>query len=685
MRQKPITFLLASAIWLSWSVSGWTQADHDVAYWLDRDATVLVNIGDVGTTYNQIKKLELFSNPRFVKAIQMLADDRFPIIDAKSSEEIMSRLFELETLVRSIKQISFAVHDLDDKQFHWSLFIRAESDALDKIQNGMQGIDDQLEKSVQPDKQVDPHDGPDDSRNDPGQPDVDDHRLGEFRRVGEWLILSNHDSFLDALADRIGDESFRSLGKSRKYQSIKKCQSPLNDRDGLITIYGNPVRMRNFFPGATQSDWDSWKISELPACGLNLVITDSMDGDQPRPLMLADAVVQYTRPAVGWAKSFQFYRGIEVPPLAVEPIEFVAFSRDEAALFEDSVNRIREQNGQDSAGDFWDNFVNEMGLDNVADVFARRQACYDMRFIGENQTADRPGLVSMERLLDSKAAYRFANGVARMAQNNFGQKLIESEDGADIWWAIPAEQFAKNSGLEGIARKRNSDTEYFNCKHDAYVLADKWWVQGDMPAVSEQVKLLTTGDGQDHSQSIQDLVKDMTRRLNADEKPLIIKYFTKDSWRENLNNIEQQYANSHGRPVELKFKLVQGQGSHVVLELDQDTNPAAGIGEGSFEIQLERNPDEPSNGNDAQPLKQLSLSSLQSIQMMMPMKLLDRNDDGHRIELTNRGSLATAIRVMIFTSIAESFPRQLLLYTRNDNNIRIMLGVYPSVNPENAP
>jgi len=59
------------------------------------------------------------------------------------------------------------------------------------------------------------------------------------------------------------------------------------------------------------------------------------------------------------------------------------------------------------------------------------------------------------------------------------------------------------------------------------------------------------------------------------------------------------------------------------------------------------------------------------------MKLIERNEDGHRIDLKRREDLETAIRVMILKSLSESFPRELFLYTQNESHIRIMMGVYP--------
>jgi hypothetical protein len=493
------------------------------------------------------------------------------------------------------------------------------------------------------------------------------------------LILSNYDPFLDALTDRISDEGFRSLAKSRKYRSILKRASPLNDRDGLITIYGNPVRMRYFFPNVTQDQWEAWATGELPACGVNLVITGPSDGNPAEPVMLADVVVPFTRPATGWAATFQCYRPVEVPPLAVEPIELLAFSRNEAALFEEAVRRDDTQQGEGAAVDRWGALVRDLRLDNLNDAISRRQAFCEMRYIGENQTAERPGIVSMERVLDTGAAQRFATAVAQLANDKYEQNLGSHRDDSGNWWTVPPEQFDQNSGLDAFDRNRNSGIDFYNCQQDAYTLTGDWWVQGDMPAVRDQVALLANPEGEDHGQSIRDLVRNLTRQLGAEERPCILSYFTSDSWQENLDNLEQQYANSNARPVEMNWKFVQGSGNRIVLELQPDSETPAGIRGGSLEIQVDGIGSASSEGGDDRPVKGLSLSGLEIVQLMMPMRLTDRNEDGYRFEVKRREDLETAIRLMILKSLSESFPRQLLLFARHDNHIRIMLGVYPAV------
>ena len=109
--------LIGVAIVVAHSKPTWSQLGHDVAHWLDRDTTVLLNIRDVRTTYDRIRELDLFSNPRFEKAIQLVSDERFPIIKADDLDEVFQKLRDLETLVRDLKQISIVIHQFDENQF----------------------------------------------------------------------------------------------------------------------------------------------------------------------------------------------------------------------------------------------------------------------------------------------------------------------------------------------------------------------------------------------------------------------------------------------------------------------------------------------------------------------------------------------------------------------------------------
>ncbi len=678
MKRPVFRLLLTLAIVAFSCLPGLAQPDQDVAHWLDRDVILFSEIRDVATTYDRIRSLDVFSNPRFVKAIEMLADERFPIIETDNLEQIQMRLSELESLIGGVRQVSFAVHDLDEETFHWSLFIRAESDVLDRIQLWMRGVNEQLDKTAQVGDPANPPSRPESVEKNSGDPESAELGWCKIRRVEEWLVLSNHTPFLEALKNRIGDESFRSLGKSRKYLAIRKSKSPLNDRDGLVTVYGNPVRMRYFFPHWPKEEWDLSKISEMPACGLKIVIAEPTSEGELQPVVLADAIVKYTQPAAGQARMYEFYRSVDVPPLAVEPIELRVFARDEAAVYAESARLFDALHGPGAAATKWTDHFKEIGLDNMTDVIPRRQAFCEMRFINDAQSADRPGLISMERLLDIEAAHRFTSAITRFANDNHDQQLTWRDDGSSVWWTIPAERFEQNSGLNGFDRTRNSAVDFYNVRHDAYVLTNDWWIQGDMTAVQDQVNLLTSGEAKDHGQPIRNLVKDLTRRLGAEDQPFMIEYFTKDAWQENLNNVEQQYANANMHPVDVQLKFSQLSGGTFVLGLDPDSKDSGGGGNGTFQFQLEGIQGDATgeSGDSSQQSLQLNMSSLR---MMMPMRLIERNEDGHRIELKRREDLETAIRVMILKSISESFPRQLLLYARNENHIRVIMGAYPAL------
>ncbi len=682
MKRFLIKLSLACCVFLAAGNPASAQPDHDVAYWLDRDTTLLININDVSTTCERIMSLDLFSNPRFLKAIQMLSDERFPVVDRESCDKILQRLYELEALMHKIDQFSIAVHQIDKDAFRWSLFVRAEAEVLDRIQAEMQGIDVSL-KSNDSFK-----DGPADNAesNEVDAPPDDSGsegvRWGKFQRTGGWLVLSNHKLFLNALPERIKDEKFRSLGKSRKYRAIQKRESPLVGSAGLITVYGNPVRMQFLIPHTDQADWDFGEIDELPACGLNLGFSDPGDEDAVQPRMLADAVIKFTQPAVGQAKIFQHYRAVEIPPLAVKPIELLAFARNEQAVAEEW-NRIFEQN-KDNPGDEagWVSDLRQLNIDFWNDAVPRRNAFFELRFLDDQHPVDRAGLVVLEKLNDRDAAHRFAGEMIARANHQHQRKLDQQQDGSFISWTAPEGQFVANTGLGGFDRKRHERIDFFNNWHDAYVLTDDWWVQGDMPATNDQVNLLTTGEGPDHAQPIRELVEDLTRRLRAEGPLVMLKYYTADAWQENLNGVEQHYANANSRAMRFRLNVAPGNEGNTTFMLvpEEDDSPKPEKGSTPPTIKLNFNGAAKSNGN-SKPSKMV-ISSLQNLQLMMPMQLALRNEDGHRIPLKRREDLEVAIRVMILKSLAETFPRQLFVYTRNDQHIRIMMGAYPEKDVE---
>ena len=45
------------------------QPNYDVAYWLDRDTAAVVDVKNIATTIDRMSELDLFKNPRFLKAV----------------------------------------------------------------------------------------------------------------------------------------------------------------------------------------------------------------------------------------------------------------------------------------------------------------------------------------------------------------------------------------------------------------------------------------------------------------------------------------------------------------------------------------------------------------------------------------------------------------------------------------
>ena len=729
-------FAMATVVVLIANQNVWSQTDNDVAYWLDRDTTLVVNVEDVPETYRRIKSLDLFRNPRFLKALEMLSDERFPIIDAKNAELVTQRLFALESMVRETEQMSIVVHQIDESEFRWSVFLRAQPRHLDLVQAELMGLGDQyraLQNAVQRKMASAGMGGLEDLNGLEGQQKRDDLgeekseataerkrvdgsiTVGDYRlkRVGDWLLLSNDESFVSQIVDRVDNEEFRSLGKSRKYQGIVRRHSSLNDSAGKISVYGNPYRMRYFMPYRTQSSWELAEIDEMPSCGFNFVITDP-DNDAPsesRPIVLADATIKFTKPTIGLAKMYEHYQPMEIPSLAVEPTELIGFARDDDAICVESGRVFDLKYGDGAAKSWWNRHFEETGMNQFTDAVKRRSAFYDLRFVdGESFTVDRPGLMSIEKVKDPDAMFRFADGVARLAIQRYGREIGFDDNGSVVRWISPEAKFAETSGLDGFARDDHSRADFYNCYHDAYILTDQWWVQGDMPVVEDQVALLNQEGGEDFRFVVQDLVDDLSMRIGSGAQPYMIRYFTESSWVENLNNIEESYA-SMGEFLNVPMNWDSASIKRIDASLSYKSQ-LGGLQIGQLGIQnldgvqlqivqgLDSKVEAVEGATESEPSEsrlptkieileiQKTYDNNQQVQEWFlessPTRIGERSEDGYRIKIENREDLKLAIKIMILKSVSESFPRQLFQYSKTDDYLQVTMGVYPKRNPDPA-
>ena len=272
----------------------------------------------------------------------------------------------------------------------------------------------------------------------------------------------------------------------------------------------------------------------------------------------------------------------------------------------------------------------------------------------------------------------FVWGVERLAEA--AEKLNQFERNGNLWWTIPENEFRNNSGLDGFDRSREDKIDLLNGNHDGYVLTSEWWLQGELPVLEDQLKLMQFGEGEDFGEPIRAMVDELCRQLQAQGPPKMIKYYTESSWQENIDNREQQYANDNGtrRSFEINF-------GNLVLENGTESGSAGPVN-GTFRLVLGGMPanEDPAKKSESGDAIGGALNR-QTITLMMPMPLAERNEDGYRIELNRRKDLEKVIEVMILKSISESFSRQLFVYTQSESSLRVLLGVYPTARDDPTP
>lgn len=650
-------------------VSVMGQDGEDVAEWVDADTAALVNIPDFPEAYDRIRSAALFQNPRLQKAMEILSDERFPIISAEDRESLLGKVGEVESLVRSINQVSLVVHKYDDRSFVWSLFIGADEDTRQELREKLLGLDRMVKRSVRLTEERDPGslETPAPSIQPASQASGKVSELGwcRTRQFGDWLVLSNHGEFIDQLETWNSDPKFRSLAKSRKYQAIRAQSSGFSKNVKRIFVYGNPVKLAKFIPNSSPDRWEMFKVNELPSCGLNILLNDVDKADDSTPLIIVEAIVKFTEPTVGIAKMFAQYRPVRIPPLAVEPIEFQAFSRDEESYTQASIEAYEEKFGAGAADSTLQQRLEHTGLSLYDDVVHRRSGFATVRYLND---AGQQEVMVIESIGDLEAATRFADGLVDAATRNRDKVLHRSEVDGSLWWIRPGKEQKEHSGISGLRRSRELSVDLVNVEHDAYVLTDHWWCQGDLPALREQVQLLQTRGGSEHSDRLQQLVDHLRRITRTTEAPVVINYFTTDSWQETIDRRELQYARDNAVPQKfvLSFKDLESGG---VIDFSDFENAAKGVHRIGIEIA------DPEN-------EEAEVPGRQTLEVMMPLTLAKRNADGHRINLTQRRDVAKAVEVMLLKCISEAYPRTLVIYTHGDGHVRVVAGVFANAKPD---
>ncbi len=699
------------------------QANYDVAHWLDRDTAAVVDVKNIATTIDRISELDLFENPRFLKAIKMLSDDRFPILKSEDYVRVWEKLDEIKERLKGLGQVTFVLHRFDEKAISWSVFLgSADEFVLEKIENALveadelfkgsvkltkpkktvedeSAGDDLLKDEVKNDSKNSASDSADPKKSEPSKPIVIDSNAKDLgwckvQKIGVWLALSNHPTLFSELPERVNDPKFKSLAKSRKYRAVGLRKSPLNKKDGRVTIYAMPLQLLRFFPDHSQESWEDLQIKELPACGINIVIPESDDSiKSPKPIILADAVVKFTQPASGYAQQFQFCRPFSIPKLAVEPIELFAISRDEKRMVEQSIKTYDAKHGIGTAEAFWKSKFAASEVDLFDDVVPRRKSLVQMRFVDKNHSVNDPGRLTLDQVNDYFAAKRFGVGIAKLSEVELKRKLMAKEVEGKVWWLpVTNADFKKDLGVFAVDRIKEKRFDFMDAMQDAYVLSKDWFVQGDMPAVEQQIDLFDNKEGKDFGKPIREMIADLEKRLKPNGPTVMVKYFTSKSWQENVNAVEDAYAQENTTPVEVKIDFERLRASRGVIDIAilQDAksgaksydlvvkDPKTGkkIEESKSDGVLEKVEESPENKKDDDSPDGKKATGIGPLVVEMPMPLGERNENGYRFKLDSRRDLQKAVEVMLLTSIAESFPRQMFLYSKEEGYFRVIGGVY---------
>ena len=622
MKMCIICLLATVCTWLN-SFTASAQLDSQIAAWLSRETAVLLEIEDLHSAYEQLRKLPALRSKNWKELIELLEDEETAIVSVERMDQVLHSLQELDQLISFARQTGFAMHDLDART--WSWMLQGDETTLEEIYGHLRilagcflaskdkSIDDVINLSADEVNEL-----------------LTANGLGSIQEFDGWLVASNWQSFLEQLAVIQEDgtpEEFQSLADDRAYQTIRKRSERITNDGSLISIYLKPAKLNRWFPQYSKTEWTGYHHHEFPAAGINVLVSPEVD-DPTKPMLIADANVMFTKPKQGRALMFAQYKPVEIPYLTVKPTQLFAFARDEKLFADESLRCYGAMFGENSAKQWLEDRFDHDRRSYFDDAVPRRSSYVELKYLDEDEEQPGPRLLRMERINDADAMQRYVDGMVKEAQDLRNHKIKpEDQDGFRIW-RLDDSLIAKNVGRE------ENNTHYLHADNfslDAYMYGPEWYVEGEWPRALDQLRHLEneTAEAKDYGAPIRQLVNDLLYRT-SDADPFEIRYFEPQSW---LERIEAK-ANQASSP---SFQRVELDGTEYFLV--QRSN-----GRNEFTLKT---------GDDIDSLKR---------------QFEERNQ---------RERQKAAWRSQFATTLSKLFGRQLFLFTQSDDEIRVIIGCYP--------
>ncbi len=650
------------------------QTQSDVADWLAPDTAVVAHVSELKEFIDQVVKLDPLGNAGQQRIMELLSDSQFPVLNRSMLPEILERAEACYDLLRQAERASLVIHSATRKSIDWSLFIETKPDRQAELTAAIGELTAAIEDAIISTSDVD-H-SPDDPlidflRND--QKIEFDPNSFQVDQLDSWIVIFNNADTFEQIRQRWeNSDRSRSLGQSRKYARAMNGLTSIKVDDYVaMQIYLSPAQVVDWFPYGNPREWEQLKIHEIVCVGGALFLSPSANQpDGSLPPILLDAFVHYTQPAVGYAQLFQFYRPVKLPPLAQQPIELLAFARDEASYFREKVDLLNQATETGATEQTWQRRFSNDGVDWFWKMMDRRKST--VQAVYRNSEARRDELLVIEEVDNLSSAERFAEKTLAQAEKYTREHRQTVEQPLYRRWIFETEQRVKR-GLTWDHQTIDLPPAAVNPYHQCYALSDQWWINGKPSVVDQQLELLQLSENsEDQPTRVENMAEKIEKRMDAinerigsESDPVMIQYLTKTYWTNELRAQEWDYARSDSQVLHTasSFEELTDDNEEIAQIREELIEKLGGDQILFFSTRVER------DGDNFIPKSELHL----------PKPFNPTPDEfGFWLRPFSRQDQLKLAQWTTLQAMARSFGEHLILWNRQESTIRFTIGIYPT-------
>lgn len=453
-----------------------------VENYISAEIPAFLVINEPATILDQVETSAFFQNRHYVRATEILTDERFSLGSDDRMLDLENKWYELRDALAMIDNVSIVLHSWGMGYNDIPEFTIVIAGATDEAVNeGFTSAQELL--SVEEEE----------------EPDFFSNVLKSVlekltvRQVGDYVLLSNKPEEVDRLAHRIENgvnKNFRSLAKHRPFQQV---QNILDKKTDSPTLRGY-LKPQDFPRLMSQMvDQDLWgaKPESLAGGGFQVVIQDggtrieTPDGNY-QPVVDWEFVSTFTQPATGFGKIIESYKELgELPPLPfnVTTLKAQGFDQEERFIAREEIyknNEMEEYFNQSkfySLGLYQEN--EEINLKTLLPAFNESFEVFhktNLNVYGARISFERVNdLEAMTKLFDQRIVemnkYFPEDTKLLEVPNDYGRLFARSEAGI--------RRHLKEFGLNEDVPDDGSLSDEVMSRQQEYFLSDDWMIQTD--------------------------------------------------------------------------------------------------------------------------------------------------------------------------------------------------------------